>query len=88
MSHPRPLAVLFALSALVLACAPPSPAQGALSGQARPSGLTVQQWQEDLDFLARTVAEKHRHPFDRLARADFDKAVAALRERIPVLADH
>jgi len=88
MSTPRPLAVLFVLGALVLACPKPSPAQDTLPGQARPSGLTVQQWQEDIDFLARTVAEKHRHPFDRVARADFDKAVAALRERIPGLADH
>jgi tetratricopeptide (TPR) repeat protein len=54
----------------------------------RPSGLTDQQWREDIDFLAKTVAEKHRHPFDTVARADFDKAVAALRERVPSLADH
>ena len=55
---------------------------------ARSSGLTDQQWREDIDFLAKTVAEKHRHPFDILSRADFDKAVAALRERVPALADH
>jgi tetratricopeptide (TPR) repeat protein len=61
------------------------PAQTAPS---RASGLTDQQWREDIDFLAKTVAEKHRHPFDLLSRADFDKAVAALRDRIPALADH
>jgi len=88
MPNPRPLAVLIVASAFVLACAPPSAAQAASSAPPRPSGLTVEQWQEDLDFLAKTVAEKHRHPFDRASRADFDQAVAALRERIPGLADH
>lgn len=54
----------------------------------RPNGLTDQQWREDIDFLAKTVADKHRHPFDTVSRADFDKAVAALRERVPFLSDH
>ncbi len=88
MSQQRPIAMLFALGVLVLAFSRQAPAQGALSGPARPSGLTVRQWQEDLDFLAKTVAEKHRHPFGVIARADFDKAVAELRERLPNLADH
>jgi tetratricopeptide (TPR) repeat protein len=85
----RPPAIRFAVLLLALISAASAPLPGVPSGQAlRPSGLTDQQWREDLDFLAKTVAEKHRHPFDRLARADLDKAVAALREAIPGLDDH
>jgi len=88
MSIPRLFVVFLAFSLIALASAGSAPLPGVPSDQARPSGLTDQQWLGDLDFLAKTVAEKHRHPFDRLARPDFDKAVAALRESIPTLDDH
>ena len=56
----------------------------------RPSGnvLTAAEWREDLGFLVKTVAEKHRHPFDKVDRSVFDQAAAELGERIPGLADH
>jgi tetratricopeptide (TPR) repeat protein len=89
MPRPRPQALLAAGLILALAVAASSaPFPAPLPEQSRPSGLTDDEWRQDLDFLARTVAEKHRHPFDRLARSDFDKAAAALREAIPGLADH
>ncbi|MGZ5488079.1 MAG: hypothetical protein ACXWF4_06075 [Candidatus Aminicenantales bacterium] len=72
--------ILFVLAPVILA--------SSQAAAVRPSGLTDQQWREDIDTLARTVAEKHRHPFDTLSRADFDKSVASLRARVPSLADH
>jgi len=83
-----PASFLFVLSLLFLAQIGAASVPPAQMTPARPSGLTDQEWREDIDFLAKTVAEKHRHPFDTLSRADFDKAVAALRGRVPVLADH
>jgi hypothetical protein len=83
-----PAYFLFILSLFLLAQIGAASFPPAQMTPARPSGLTDQQWREDIDFLAKTVAEKHRHPFDTLSRADFDKAVAALRDRVPALADH
>ncbi len=77
-----------ALPPLILAQAGVVSSPAPRSSAIRPSGLTDDEWREDVDFLAKTVAEKHRHPFDTLSRADFDQAVAALRERVPTLADH
>jgi len=84
----RPASFLFILALLILCQIGAASAPAAQMTPARPSGLTDQQWREDIDFLAKTVAEKHRHPFDTLSRADFDKAVAALRDRVPALDDH
>jgi tetratricopeptide (TPR) repeat protein len=50
--------------------------------------LTTGQWKEDLDFLVKTVAEKHRHAFDVVTRTDFEKAAAELKERLPGMSDH
>ncbi len=52
------------------------------------NALTPQEWKEDLDYLAKTVADKHRHAFDKVSRADFEKASAELAARLPNLADH
>jgi len=84
----RPTLILFVLALLILCQIGAASVPPVQMTPARPSGLTDQQWRDDIDFLAKTVAEKHRHPFDILSRADFDKAVAALRDRVPALADH
>lgn len=49
--------------------------------------VTADEWRSDLDFLVETVAAKHRCPFDRVSRADFMKAAATLRERLPSMGD-
>jgi len=79
--------VLMAAAALLLSSSLSASAES-LDSPARPSGLSADQWREDLDFLVKTVAEKHRHPFDNISRSDFEKAAASLRERIPALLDH
>jgi hypothetical protein len=50
--------------------------------------LTAAEWAEDLDFLVKTVIEKHRHPFDKVSREDFEKAAAELRRNLAGLRDH
>jgi tetratricopeptide (TPR) repeat protein len=78
-----------ALVVFALTLAGPTLASGrpGQASAARASGLTDQQWRADIDALAKNVAEKHRHPFETLARADFDKAVSALEDRVPGLSD-
>lgn len=44
-------------------------------------------WREDLDFLARGLAERHVAPFRKVSEADFRSAVARLHGRIPELDD-
>ncbi|MGZ5439510.1 MAG: hypothetical protein ACXWFJ_06640, partial [Candidatus Aminicenantales bacterium] len=51
------------LSVLILLVLAPVILASSQAAAVRPSGLTDQQWREDIDTLARTVAEKHRHPF-------------------------
>lgn len=88
MPKVRSISLMVVVAGLLLAASAPAPGWPSQTAALRPSGLTDQQWREDVDFLAKTVAEKHRHPFDNLSPADFDKAVASLRDRIPALADH
>lgn len=47
--------------------------------------LTPEQWVEDLDALAKGLAERHVDPFARCPQAEFDAAVADLRARMPSL---
>jgi hypothetical protein len=48
----------------------------------------VRAWQDDLDVLARVIREKHKNPFTKVTKAQFDEAVARVREKIPGLQDH
>jgi tetratricopeptide (TPR) repeat protein len=50
--------------------------------------LTPKEWEEDLDFLVKTVSTKHRCPFDRISREDFEKAAAGLKARLPEMKDY
>jgi len=67
--------------------AAPSSAPPAASrrGQVDLASLTTEQWIEDLDALAKGLAERHIDPFTRCSRESFDAAVAELRGRIPSL---
>jgi hypothetical protein len=44
-------------------------------------------WHTDLDVLAGGLAERHRCPFHRVSREQFNDAVACLHDRIPDLSD-
>src|SRR5262245_60366455 len=54
---------------------------------ARPA-LTSQQWTQDLDFFAQEITANHRDPYHLTNKADFDRAVADLRRRIPSMKDY
>jgi len=47
----------------------------------------TQQWSDDLDALAKCLAEKHVKPFHKIDRAKFEEAVAETRRAIPSLTD-
>ncbi|HSQ79024.1 MAG TPA: hypothetical protein VLN41_00375, partial [Candidatus Bathyarchaeia archaeon] len=76
--YPIPVGILV-LAFLLVAHPAALPADGRTAIE-RPSGLTDAQWREDLDFLVKAIIEKHRDPFDRCSRPEFEKAAAALRE--------
>lgn len=48
----------------------------------------TQLWQQDLDYLAEQIRRRHANPYHRIAREQFEAAVAALRDRIPHLQRH
>jgi hypothetical protein len=49
---------------------------------------TAEQWRQDLLYFVNEVTTKHRDPYHYTSRAEFDRAVTALRERIPSMQDH
>jgi hypothetical protein len=52
------------------------------------SQLTTQQWQEDLQYLARELPRRHKNAFHTVSREQFEKSVADLSARIPNLQPH
>src|SRR4030095_8590266 len=50
--------------------------------------LTAQQWQEDLQYLAKELPRRHKNAFHTVSREQFDKSVAELNARIPNLQPH
>ncbi len=50
--------------------------------------LTPQQWQEDLQYLAKELPRKHKNAFHTVSREQFEKSVADLNSRIPNLQPH
>lgn len=50
--------------------------------------LTVEQWQQDLDFFANEITTKHRDPFHFISRNDFEREVSDLRQRIPSMKNY
>jgi hypothetical protein len=47
----------------------------------------VTRWREDLHFLATELPQRHKNPFSKLPRAEFDSRVTALDADIPRLVD-
>ena len=52
------------------------------------SGLTPEQWREDLRYFATNMQKTHRNLFHSMSREQFESAVKRLDERIPTMADH
>ena len=50
--------------------------------------LTPDQWQRDLDFLAHEISTEHRNSYHFISKAEFDREVANLRQRIPSMKDY
>src|SRR4051812_18856318 len=50
--------------------------------------LTAEQWRQDLEFFANEITTKHRDPFHFIDKAEFDRAVSNLRQRIPSMKDY
>jgi hypothetical protein len=50
--------------------------------------LTAQQWQQDLQFLAKELPARHKNAFHTVSRAQFEKSVADLSAQIPSLQPH
>ncbi|MGB5315085.1 MAG: tetratricopeptide repeat protein, partial [Robiginitalea sp.] len=50
--------------------------------------LTAEQWQEDLDYLQKTIHNEYPFLFKKISASDFDGEVGALRASIPELEDH
>src|SRR5215213_961301 len=84
----------FALSSAASACAfavllgPTwiSPQEPPLRDPLTPAQVAA--WREDLAYMAREVARRHRNLYHTVSRERFDSAVAALHRRIPQLERH
>ncbi len=50
--------------------------------------LTAEQWQEDLDYLQKTIHNEYPFLFKKISASDFDGEVGDLRASIPELEDH
>jgi len=50
--------------------------------------LTPQQWQQDLQYLAKELPRRHKNAFHTVSREQFEKSVADLAARIPNLQPH
>lgn len=58
------------------------------SGQNAIPSLTVEQWRQDLSFFVTEITTKHRDFYHFTTKADFDRAVTNLRERIPSMKNY
>lgn len=52
------------------------------------SQLTAQQWQSDLQYLAKELPRRHKNAFHTVSREQFEKSIADLNARIPNLQRH
>ena len=50
--------------------------------------LSAQQWQADLQYLAKELPRRHKNAFHTVSREQFEKSVADLNARIPNLQPH
>ena len=51
-------------------------------------GLKTQQWQQDLQYLAKELPRRHKNAFHTVSRDQFERAVAELNSRLPTLEPH
>ena len=58
------------------------------SGQNAIPSLTAEQWRQDLTYFVHEITTKHRDPYHFTSKAEFEKEVANLRERIPSMKDY
>lgn len=93
MNHfvPHRLALRIAVSiSLAFSCAVPLVSQGQGANGERTAGkhsLSVEQWREDLHYLAEQMPLKHKSLFHTMTEAEFRAAVAQLDADIPKLND-
>jgi hypothetical protein len=57
-------------------------------GEASLPSLTSEQWRQDLEFLAHEITTKHRDAYHFVSKAEFERAVSNLRQRIPSMKDY
>lgn len=57
-------------------------------GEASLPDLTSEQWRQDLEFLAHEITTKHRDYSNFISKAEFDRAVSDLHQRIPSMKDY
>ncbi|MFN2492320.1 MAG: hypothetical protein ABR501_05480 [Pyrinomonadaceae bacterium] len=62
--------------------------RGPQTNDERTISLTKEQWRQDLQFLARELAKRHKNAFHTITREQFERAVAELDAAIPALQDH
>ena len=58
------------------------------SGQANTKSLTKEQWQKDLQYLAKKLPRRHKNAFHTVSKEQFERAVAELDAAIPSLREH
>ncbi len=78
------LTVLFAL----LFCASPLVAQNSNHAGSPLSKAEIEQWRQDLSYLAAEMPRRHQNLFHAMTREQFESAVKRLDARIPGLARH
>lgn len=57
-------------------------------GQTSIPTLTAEQWRQDLGDFVKEVTTKHANPYHVTSKAQFDRAVSELRERIPSMKNY
>jgi len=50
--------------------------------------LKVEQWSQDLEYFVNEIGTKHRDPYHFTSKAEFDRAVTSLRQRIGSMKDY
>lgn len=70
------------LAVVIAGCAAPP--------QARSAGnlLTIDQWDENLTFVATSIKDHHPDPFAYAPESSFDEQIEQLRDQLPALDDH
>lgn len=56
--------------------------------QVKTYSLTKEQWQKDLQYLAKELPQRHKNAFHTVTREQFERAVAELNTAIPSLQEH